>query len=139
MSFGIFAQTNPVTWSITQNRVEDGSYNVIISADIHPDWYIYGVDIGEGGPLPLIISIEDRENTVYSAHFSVLTPATTSYDEIFGMNVSSFKSHADFKYNYVPKSDILSLTIIIDGQACNKINGSCVQVFENIPFTISNK
>ena len=137
ISFGVFSQTNPITWSISQSRVADGSYDVIISADIHHDWYIYGMNIGEGGPLPLVISLEDQENVVHSAHFSEITPAVTMYDEVFGMDVSTYKSHAEFKCNYNPKTAISSITLIIDGQACNKINGSCVQVFENIPFTIS--
>jgi len=137
MWFGVQAQTNPISWSTSQSRVADGSYNVIISAEIHPDWYIYGMNIGEGGPLPLLISIEDSENSVYSSTITEITPALSVYDEIFEMDVTSYKNHAEIKCNYVPKTGVTTLTLIIDGQACNKVNGTCVQIFESIPFTIS--
>jgi hypothetical protein len=137
ISMGIFAQESPVTWTISQNRVEDGSRNITISAVINENWYIYGMNMEEGGPLPLLISIENQENTVVWAKFKEITPAENVYDEIFSMNVSSYSHNAQFKCNYVPKADIMSLTILIDGQACNKVNGSCVQVLQSIPVTIS--
>ncbi|MDD3687653.1 MAG: protein-disulfide reductase DsbD family protein [Bacteroidales bacterium] len=136
LSLTALAQEEPVNWSVTQSRSEDGSYNITITADIHPDWYIYGMNIGDGGPLPLLLSIENQETVVSSVTFSEITEPTVMYDEIFEMNVSSYMHQAQFKCNYVPKTDIMSVSIIIDGQACNKVNGSCIQVYQNITVNI---
>jgi hypothetical protein len=137
ISLGVFAQAAPTTWTITQNRVVDGSRNLIITADIHHDWYIYGMNMAEGGPLSLEFSIEDAETTVNSARFTEITPGAVMYDEIFEINVSSYTTQAQFKCNYVPKTGVQTLTLVIDGQACNKINGTCIQIIESIPITIS--
>lgn len=136
LSLTALSQEEHVNWSVTQSRSENGSYNLIITADIHPDWYIYGMNIGDGGPLPLILSIENQETVVSSATFSEITEPTVMYDEIFEMNVSSYMHQAKFKCNYVPKTDIMSVSLIIDGQACNKVNGSCIQVYQNITVNI---
>ena len=130
------AQDEPANWSITQSRSEDGSYNLIITADIHQEWYIYGMNISDGGPLPLLLSIENQETVISSAVFSEITTPTVMYDEVFEMNVSSYMHQARFKCNYVPKSAIMSVSLIIDGQACNKVNGTCIQVYQNITVNI---
>lgn len=136
-SLSIFSQESPVNWTISQERVADGSFNITINADINSDWYIYGMNMSEGGPLPLLLSFENSESSVTWAKFSEITPAETMYDEIFNMDVSSYQHSAAFKCNFVPQTGITALTLIIDGQACNKVNGSCIQVLESIPVAIS--
>ncbi len=137
LSLSIFSQESPVNWTINQERVADGSMNLIITAEIHHDWYIYGMNMSEGGPLPLLISFDNQQNVVDWAKFSEITPAETMYDEIFGMDVSSYQHHTEFKCNFVPKTGVATLNLVLDGQACNKVNGVCVQIQESIPFTIS--
>lgn len=136
MSLSAFSQENPVTWNINQSRSEDGSFNFHIKADIRNNWYVYGMNLDEGGPLPLKLDIKDKEDMVYNADIKEVTPAITVYDDVFTMNVSSYQGNSEFVINYVPKTEINSLTIIIDGQACNTENGMCVLVYEEIPITI---
>jgi hypothetical protein len=135
-SLSVFSQESPVAWQVSQNRVVDGSRNIIITANINPNWYIYGMNMGEGGPLPLLLSFENQGSNVVWANFTEVTPATSMYDEVFSMNVTSYTLQAEFKCNYVPKADVTSLTLIIDGQACNKITGICAQVSQSIPILI---
>lgn len=138
LSLTAISQNTAATWNITQSRSEDGSHNLHITANIHPDWYIYGMNIEEGGPLPLHFSFENQNEVVSSAVFTEKTTATTAYDEVFEMNVSSYSNNPEFRCNYVPRPDKTSVTLIIDGQACNKINGSCIQVYQMISLTIQN-
>ena len=132
-----FTQENIVTWKTGISRIDDGSYNLIISADIHSDWYIYGMELGDGGPLPLVFSIEDSESKFISVVFSEITVADLAYDDFFKMEYSSFSNKADFKCNFVPKKGVESFDLIIEAQACNKKNGMCVQISEKILCEIS--
>jgi len=127
-----FSQENIVEWRTNVSRIDDGSYNLVISADIHSDWYIYGMNNKEGGPLSLEFKIEDSENKVFAFTFSEITTPDKVYDDIFGMDIMSYSHKADFKCNFMPKSGITSLNIIIEGQACNKKNGMCVQISEKV-------
>ncbi|HOZ31199.1 MAG TPA: protein-disulfide reductase DsbD family protein [Bacteroidales bacterium] len=132
-----FSQENIVSWNTSVSRIDDGSYNLIISADIHSDWYIYGMENGDGGPLPLVFSVDESESKFISAVFSEISVADKIYDDVFGMEVNSFSNKADFKCNFVPKKGVESFDLIIDGQACNKKNGLCVQISEKISCNIS--
>jgi len=138
MSLSAFTQENPVTWNINQSRSDDGSYNLHINADIQNNWYVYGMNLDEGGPMPLKFDIKNRDNIVDSIDFKEVTQAITVYDDVFTMNVSTYQGKSDFLVNYVPKTDIKSFTIIIDGQACNTENGLCTLIYEEIAITIQN-
>jgi hypothetical protein len=131
-----FSQENIVEWETSVSRIDDGSYNLVINADIDSDWYIYGMNIEEGGPLPLEFSIEDSENKVFTFSFSEISVADKMFDDVFGMDVMSYTHKAEFKCNFMPKKDINMFNIIIEGQACNKKNGMCVQISENISCEI---
>ncbi|HNQ69383.1 MAG TPA: protein-disulfide reductase DsbD family protein [Bacteroidales bacterium] len=131
-----FSQENIVEWKTSVSRIDDGSYNLVINADIDSDWYIYGMNIGEGGPLPLEFSIEDSENKVFTFSFSEISVADKMFDDVFGMDVMSYTHKADFKCNFMLKKDITKLNVIIEGQACNKKNGMCIQISENISCEI---
>jgi len=138
MSFVAFSQENPVIWDINQSRSEDGSYNLHIKAEIQNNWYVYGMNLEEGGPLSLEFNIDDRNNKVYDLSFKEITPAISVFDEVFNMNVGTYQANVEFRANYVPITDIMSFVLIIQGQACNTANGSCIQVYEEIPITIQN-
>lgn len=136
MSLSAFTQENPITWNINQSRLDDGSYNLHINADIQRNWYVYGMNLDEGGPMPLKFDIKDKNDIIDSIDFKEVTQAITVYDDVFTMNVSTYQGKSEFSVNYVPKTEINSLTLIIDGQACNTENGLCTLIYEEIAITI---
>ncbi len=128
-----FAQEAPVQWQVEQYRDSDGSYILDITADISHDWYMYGMNMEEGGPLPLFLSFENSESLTSSCVFEEVSKAKTMYDDVFEMDVMSYTDKVHIRCVFVPKADVKSLDFIIDGQACNKKDGSCIQVYESIP------
>jgi hypothetical protein len=136
ISFATFSQESIVNWKIEQSREETGSYLLNISAEIPYGWYIYGMNMDEGGPLPLFISFEDAENKIITSEFTEISIANKMYDEVFGMDVNSYTKKVEIKCMFVPKRETEKITLIIDGQACNKKDGSCIQVYETIPLEI---
>lgn len=131
-----YAQESIVTWKVEQSIEDTGSHILTLSAEIPHDWYIYGMNMDEGGPLPLYIGIDDADNKVSAAEFSEISKPKEMYDDVFGMTVNSYFDKVEIKCKLVPRTDIKEINIIIDGQACNKKDGSCVQVYETIPVTL---
>lgn len=129
-----FAQEASITWQVEQTRDADGSYILNITADISHDWYMYGMNMDEGGPLPLYLSFEDSDEKTTSVKFEEITKAKTMYDDVFEMDVMSYTDKVHIKCIFVPKTEVKSLDLIIDGQACNKKDGSCIQVYDSIPI-----
>lgn len=136
LSISIFAQESIVNWKVDQSREETGSHILKISAEIPHDWYIYGMNMEEGGPLPLYLSFEDSENLVNSVEFKEISKPKQMFDDIFGMNVNTYMEYVEIKCIFVPKSNVSTINLIIDGQACNKKDGSCVQVYQTIEIEI---
>ena len=130
------AQESPISWEINESRADDGAYIINISAVIAHDWYVYGMNMDEGGPLPLFISFEDTDSLVSAFKCEEIVIAKKMYDEVFEMDVMSYKNRIHIKCRYVPYAEVTQLNLTIDGQACNKSNGSCMQVYESIPITI---
>ena len=136
ISISLFAQESIIDWKIDQSREDTGSHALLISAEIPVDWYIYGMNMEEGGPLPLFIEFEDSENLMHAVEFKEISKPKEMYDDIFEMNVNSYTKKVEIKCIFVPKEGVSTVNLIIDGQACNKIDGSCVQVYENIKIEI---
>ncbi len=135
-SLSIFSQEPVIDWKIDQSRADSGSHILKISAKIPHDWYIYGMNMEEGGPLPLFLSFEDVDNTVNSAVFKEISKPKQMFDEVFDMNVNTYMEYVEIECEFVPKGDLSDINLIIDGQACNKKDGSCVQVYKLIKIEI---
>ncbi len=136
VSISMLAQESNIEWKIDQSREATGSHSLIISAEIPNTWYIYGMNMDEGGPLPLHLSFEDSKNLLHVVEFKEISKPKEMYDDVFKMNVNSYMEKVEIKCVFVPKSDVTKINLIIDGQACNKKDGSCVQVYENIEIEI---
>ncbi|MDD2387754.1 MAG: protein-disulfide reductase DsbD family protein [Bacteroidales bacterium] len=138
IGFGLisYAQESIVNWKIQQSREVTGSHILIISAEIPQEWYIYGMNMEKGGPLPLFFAIENDDEKVIVAEFSEISKAKEVYDDVFSMNVSSYFDKVEIKCTFIPKSETTEFNLIIDGQACNKKDGTCVPVYQTIPVEI---
>lgn len=124
------AQENSnISWKFSPSNNKDSLY-INISADIKDQWYLYGENIGEGGPLPLLIEIENTDNIIESQKLISKTKTDLKYDDVFNMNVESYKNKADFQLIYNTKTKNDYITIFIDGQICNSKDGKCEAIYE---------
>ena len=44
----------PVKWTISAEQLNDNEYDLIFSAAIDKGWHMYGLNMPEGGPFPLL-------------------------------------------------------------------------------------
>ncbi|MDR2010521.1 MAG: hypothetical protein LBQ22_08560 [Bacteroidales bacterium] len=129
-------QESPVKWTVNEPVAYEGGFIINVIAEIDKDWYIYGMQMEEGGPLPLLINFENVVELIEKYEVEELSKAEIVFDEIFGMNVTSHSHLAEIKCFFVPKPGVALLNLIIDGQACNKKDGSCMPVYEIITIEI---
>ena len=127
----IFSQELQTKWFYSINRADDGSFILNLKAEIPDIYYMYGMNIKEG-PLPLEFSFENAENFLIEYNFSEITVPKKVFDDVFGVEVSTYHGLAEFQCKFIPKENISSLNLIIDGQVCNKKDGSCFPLRKEI-------
>lgn len=126
------AQENPnIKWTLSSSK-NNNSFYVDINADIKENWYLYGINIEDGGPLPLLIQIEDSDNSIEKQEIISKSEAHTTYDELFKMDVETYKKNANFQLIYKPTIKKEEIIIIIDGQICNSLDGQCEAIYQKI-------
>lgn len=126
---GLLAQSNYGSWTYELKRIDTGAYNLKIKAIIDDKYYIYGMNIKEG-PLPLEFIFENQDENIISYDIKEISIPEVTFDEVFGSNVSTHSKKAEFECTFVPKTNVNSLNLIIQGQACNKKDGSCFPINE---------
>ena len=119
--FNGFAQSDPTKWSFSIADKGDGEIELVANVTIDQGWYIYGIDIPDGGPYPTSLSIDRVEGAVAVGGFEARDSKLNSgYDAIFEMTIGSYEGTAKFvqlfkvtdKNKFVLEGDIRS-------QACN--------------------
>lgn len=121
-----------VEWKYEIIDLDNGKYEIKIIANIEEKWYIYGMRIEDGGPLPLYLGFENEESLNIIKEFSELTTPTKRFDNVFNMYVTSYENTANFSARLKNDDDLESVVIVIDGQACYTVDGRCVQVYKEI-------
>ncbi|MDR2836579.1 MAG: protein-disulfide reductase DsbD N-terminal domain-containing protein [Bacteroidales bacterium] len=132
----VSAQENHVKWIVSEIQTEQDSNVIIINAKIAENWYIYGMNIEEGGPLPLIIELFDEKDEIISGKVYEISKSHVKYDEVFKMKVETFDTEAMFKYVFRLPEGMKKMKLVIDGQACNTKDGACLPIYENIEIIL---
>ncbi len=131
------AQTEkPIRWvfSLSKNEVKQGEVvEIIMKAEINPDWYLYSSDFETGGPT--VTSITFENNGSFKS-IGELKPFGTKekYDSLFELKVRYFVKHAEFRQ----KVKILKVNPLIKGtlmyQVCSDREGKCIPYEESLVF-----
>ena len=125
------APLDPVKWSISMVKVDQGAWDVIFRADIQHGWYVYSQNnYGDMGPMPTVIAIDTLPHAK-----AVGMPSETGEkimegdDPMFGMVVKKFKGYALFTQRVAVTDPALPITGRLDYQTCD--DTQC-----NFPFPI---
>lgn len=97
LSFTVSAQIiEPVKWSFSQKEVAEGEYELRFIAKIDNGWYLYDMDIPDGGPIPTSFSFEESDDFELIGDITSKGKKIEGYDKMFDMNVAKFKRNARF-------------------------------------------
>ncbi len=114
-------EENPIVLEPKVNPLGDGKYELIITANIDPDWCMYSQDLPEGGPYPTTISFAK------SKHYELVGKAQEDSthkkvveDQIFNLELTKYYDTVLFKQ--IVKVKDASVKVIeadIDYMSCN--------------------
>ena len=99
-----FAQNSPVSWDFSLNKTSESKAEFLAKANIAKGWNIYGVYMGNDGPVPT--SFDFTEITLASLDGNIVEKSLkiSVYDDLFEMDVIKFKEQAEFVQSINAKS-----------------------------------
>jgi thiol:disulfide interchange protein len=110
----------PVKWEFTSEKVNEGELHLVIKASIDDNWYLYGLEIPDGGPIPTSFHLEE------SAGFELIGPAEETiepeikFDPFFDMEVPVFSTEAGFRIRVKILTDQeLTITGFVEFMSCD--------------------
>ncbi|MFN8417242.1 MAG: cytochrome c biogenesis protein CcdA [Cytophagaceae bacterium] len=114
---------NPVQWdfSLSSTDLHKGdTVEVIIKATIKDSWELYGSTFpANQGPIPTSLSLLKKSNVKLLGNLQSIKPIK-KYDEIFEMELSYFKKHAEFRQSVIIAKDPTDICIELNYQVCNE-------------------
>jgi thiol:disulfide interchange protein len=88
---------DPVKWEFGKEWLDNGELYIVFRASIENNWYLYGLNIPDGGPIPTSIHLDP------SAHFELVgnpqevTVPEIKHDPFFNMKLPLFSNSAVFR------------------------------------------
>jgi len=119
---GSVAAEDPVKWSISMVKVEEGAWDVIFRADIEHGWYVYSQQsFGDMGPIPTTIVFDTLAHATTSGPSiesgeKVIEGLDPNFDDI---KVKKFKGYALFTQRLKVIDPAKPITGRLDYQTCD--------------------
>ncbi|MDX1665877.1 MAG: protein-disulfide reductase DsbD family protein [Saprospiraceae bacterium] len=89
--------TEPVSWSFDASKVGASEYELVLTAQVEPGWYIYSQhQESDEGPIPTSFNFEDEEEYELVGEVEEVGDKKEGYDEIFDMNIRKFSGEVRF-------------------------------------------
>jgi len=86
---------DPVDWEFDKSPIDENTYELRLTAIIDPGWYIYGMDLEPGGPIPTAFIFE--EDDAYELVGGISAPdADVKYDPNFEMDIPMYSGQVTF-------------------------------------------
>lgn len=129
----------PTKWtiSIAEKQVKIGDeVELIFTANIDQDWYIYTAVEKDDGPIPAKINLQKNATFQLIGNVILPTNAVEKYDDIFEMKVSTAKKQAIYKQKIKILTEKPTIKANITFQTCNLTSGLCINGNKNLSIDI---
>ncbi|MFP4845407.1 cytochrome c biogenesis protein CcdA [Winogradskyella sp. PE311] len=127
-SFNSYSQIlEPVKWASEVEKISDTEYNLIFTANIDKDWYIYSqIQQSEDSFAPTTFFEYKGQPNNYKLVGDTSEPSVPSiYDKIFEEDVVKFKEQAIFKQKIrLLNADLKQIEVYVEYQTCD--NSKCI-------------
>ena len=138
--FGAYAQAQifePVKWSFEFNDLPSAEKEIVFKAVIDKGWYVYDMNLPEGGPIPTSISFDNIQGAeLIDKPVPSVTPVT-KYDEQFEMTIRSYANTVSFTQK-IKVTDYKKFKVSgeVEFMVCN--DETCLPP-ERVPFSFDSK
>lgn len=110
----------PVKWNVEINPLKGGNqYEIVAKAKIDKGFKLYGVNLGEGGPVKTSFNFETTENCKKFGKAEEATPAKKSHDKMFDMEVEYYKETAEIRHKIWVTGKPAKVSGYITWMSCN--------------------
>ncbi|MBR3030540.1 MAG: thioredoxin family protein [Bacteroidales bacterium] len=113
------AAAQSVTWSATSSKVQDGLYNVEVTAVIPSGWHIYDLEDYEGGPNPTVITFNLPKGAELAGEMQVSKEPVRYQDDIFEMEIGYWDGVVTFTQPVAYNGKAAKATIDLEWMMCN--------------------
>ncbi len=87
----------PVKWHFSKEQVSAREVHLHINAAIDDNWYLYGQEIPEGGPIPTFFHIDVNQHFELIGKVEDLLEPEIKFDPFFSMDLPLFSNEARFR------------------------------------------
>jgi len=134
--FSSFDIIKPIKWTFTSNPSKPSigqTVDLVFSAKIQKDWYVYGSELKVEGPSPTELDLNSNGTYQKVGKLVAINPKE-KYDKIWGGNISYFIKEAKF----IQKVKILKEGAVVEGKinsyTCTMKDGSCIPNKDKFSF-----
>ncbi|MEL6123986.1 MAG: hypothetical protein AAFR14_09700, partial [Bacteroidota bacterium] len=89
--------SSPVSWSWSAEKVAEGVYDLVFTADIETGWTVYSQFLEDGGPVPTTLIFENLGGANLEGDAKESGHKKEGNDPLFGINVIKYLSDEEFK------------------------------------------
>lgn len=120
MSFSTFAQiVKPVHWSWQAQKVKEGEYKLIFTAQIDKPWHTYGINIPDGGPVRTSFTYDKNADVQNVGKMTESGPKMKdAMDDVFQIKLRYFEEKAVFEQTVKAKKGA-KVTGTLEFMACD--------------------
>ncbi len=115
---------DPVSWEFGYELKGENQYEVVITATIEKDSYIYAMNIAEGGPIPTSITIDTVPEFILEGKPYEVTEPVEKFDEAFGFRIKTFSNSAEFRQKITALSSSFKVKGVVNYMSCNNFTCS---------------
>ncbi len=87
----------PVKWEFGKERTGNDGLQLVIKATIEQNWYLYGLDIPEGGPIPTSVHFDESGHFTLVDNTREMLEPEIKHDPFFNMELPLFSNEAIFQ------------------------------------------
>ena len=110
----------PVKWSFSTLPGEEGAYELVLTAEVEPGWYLYSQHLeSDMGPIPTSFHFDEQEGLTLEGETAETGKKTEGYDPLFDMNIAKFAGEVRFTQNIRTDAQVEKVTGYLEFMTCN--------------------
>ena len=124
---------NPVTWTSKVEALGNGEFNLIVTADLEPEWHMYSQFTADGGGLPIELKWKDASNFELIGKMKE-SKTKVAFNDIFEVDETYFENKAVLTQHVkLKKEQIKTIDLQLDYQVCKEV---CINAKERFTFKL---
>lgn len=126
---------SPVQWNFSSKKIANGTYEVMLKANVNGSWHIYSQTTPEGGPLPTKIAFSKNPLIDIEGDAKENGKLIQKHEEVFGIDVKYFEGEVAFVQTVKLKANTkTNLKGTVEFMVCNDVE--CLPP-TSVPFSVA--